>query len=171
MANPPALILLSGLPGAGKTTFALALARVLDFEHLESDAVRARLFRVPRHSPWESARVFAEVERLAASALAAGRTALIDATNLTPRDRRRFYQLATHSGRPLLAIRLTAPIDELARRLAEPRVGASTAGIDVMRLMLPRVHPFPARSLIIDTRYPLDPSLRLLARILKESSA
>ena len=93
----PALIILSGLPGSGKTTFATALLREFPAVHIESDAVRRRIASNPRYTLAENRRVFDEVERRAASAIASGHVALIDATNLREQDRLRFFSLAAQS--------------------------------------------------------------------------
>ena len=161
-ASTPALILLSGLPGTGKTTFALALAEVLDYEHVESDAVRRRVAPKPTYSHFESTAVFALVERAAANALQAGRHALIDATNLTVRDRRRFVALAAASAGRFVAVRVVAPEGEVRRRLARPRDGYSQATLGVYQKMLGRAEGFSVPVVVVDTRFDLRPAIDLV---------
>jgi len=161
----PALILLSGLPGAGKTTFAEALAEALEFFHVESDAIRRALAPVPRYTPAESSAVFARVEAAAAAALAEGRHALVDATNLTPRDRRRFLRLADRTGANLVAVRVTAPDEVIRDRLRKPRDGHSQADLRVYELMKGRARPWATAAVVVDTRFPLEPSVALVAAL------
>ena len=94
-ASDRVLILLSGLPGTGKTTFALRLAERLDFIHVQSDEIRRGTWAQPAYTPEENAFVFAKAEDLAAAALAGGRHALVDSTNLTNKNRKRFVRLAS----------------------------------------------------------------------------
>ena len=167
----PALILLSGLPGAGKTTFAHALAQVLDFEHVESDAIRRSMAAQPTYSGPESAAVFARAEALAAAALAAGRHALVDATNLTPKDRKRFIRLADRAAGAFIAIRVTAPDAVIRERLASPRAGLLAGR---RRRVRDDARP-PAAVLtpvvVVDTRFDLAPSVELVRQLVAEQGA
>ncbi|MEO9256365.1 MAG: ATP-binding protein [Tepidiformaceae bacterium] len=166
-APQSALILLSGLPGAGKTTFAHALAKVMSFEHVESDAIRRGLAPRPRYTPAESARVFDRAERVAAGALAVRRHALIDATNLSLGDRKRFVRLANRTGATLIAVRVIAPDATIRARLASPiRPGFSQATVQVYEMMKDRARPFSTPAVVVDTRFPLEPSIDLVLRLL-----
>jgi len=164
------LVLLSGLPGSGKTTFARALAGRTKARHFESDAVRRTMFPAPSYTPRESARVFDELERLAEEALAARRVVILDATNLTERDRRRFLALVSRLGAGLVAVRLTAPDHVVRQRLTAPRTGYSEAGLEVFEQMRERPEPFRVPTVVVDTRYPLEPSLELVERLVAQEA-
>lgn len=169
LAIPPGvLILLSGLPGSGKTTFAHALSQQISVEHIESDAIRRALAPNPTYSPTESGAVFAHVEELARVALESGRHALVDATNLTNRDRRRFLKLANHLGARVVAIRVTAPDSVIRERLRNPRAGFSQAGLDTFERMKDRPQPFALPSIVIDSRYSLRPAIDLICRLVTD---
>ncbi|MGH2633176.1 MAG: AAA family ATPase [Tepidiformaceae bacterium] len=166
-----ALILLSGLPGAGKTTFARALASVLSFEHIESDAIRRELAAHPLYTAAENAAVFARAEARAASALQAGRVALLDSTALTNRDRKRFVALARRAAVPYIAVRVTAPDDVVRARLAHPREGFSQATVAIFERMRARPQPFAVPAVVVDTRFPLGPAIDLLVRLVHDQGA
>jgi predicted kinase len=169
-ASGPGLIILSGLPGTGKTTFARSLRSLLAFEHIETDALRRELYREPRYTPREHAAVFAAAEYHASQAIRAGRIALVDATNLQRSGRARFLRLARREGCPLVAVRVLAPDDAVRQRLSEPRGGHSQAGLGVFELMRGRAETFTSPVIVVDTRFSLGPSLRVVARLLKESA-
>ncbi len=162
------IVLLSGMPGTGKTTFAHALAERTPLHHVESDAIRRQLFARPQYTRDEHARVFSEVERRARKALKHGELAVIDATNLTRKDRRRFLQLGRKMGVPLVAVRVVAPEETVRERLCRPREGWSEADLKVHEMMKGRAQPFSVPVVVVDSRYPLGPSLDLVLALLKE---
>ncbi len=167
-SSKAALILLSGLPGTGKTTFALALGKKLSFEHVESDAIRRELAPTPTYTSEESAAVFAQAERSARTALQSGRHALLDATNLSRRDRKRFLRLAKRLGANLVAVRLVAPEATVRQRLAVPRAGFSQANVAIYELMRTRGQAFAEPVVVVDTRFPLEPAIDLVLRLIHD---
>jgi len=160
-----ALILLSGLPGAGKTTFAVALAKELNFDHIESDVIRRRLSASPVYSRGENGAVFAIVDSETRKALKAGRHALVDATNLTVKDRARFLDIVRDLGARLVAVRVVAPEPTIRERLSRPREGFSQAGLDVFERVKTRTELIAAPVVVVDTRFDLAPSVRSVVEL------
>ncbi len=102
-----ALILLVGPAGSGKSTFAAA-----NFEPsqvLSSDHAR-RLVSDDESDQTASPQAFAILRFIAARRLARGRLTVIDATNVRPRDRRPFLQLASRFRRPAVALVFDVPL-------------------------------------------------------------
>ena len=157
-----ALILLSGLPGAGKTTFAVALAKEISFEHIESDAVRRRLSARPVYSRGENGAVFAIVDSETRKALSGGRHALVDATNLTVKDRARFLDIVRDLGAALIAVRVVAPESTIRERLSRPREGFSQAGLEVFERAQSRAELIAVPVVVVDTRFDMAPSVQLV---------
>lgn len=164
----PTLILLVGLPGSGKTTFAHALAGRLHLRHIESDAVRLGMTAAPTYSPFENSAVFALVDGAAREALLDGCHALVDATNLTNRDRRRFFRIAQQLQVRLIAVRLTAPAGVIRGRLAGPRAGFSEAGVDVFERMKTRLQALPVPTVVVDSQFSLSPAIDLVLRLIDD---
>jgi predicted kinase len=124
-ATGPGLFLLSGLPGAGKSTLARTLAIRSGAVVLESDRLRALLFASPVHSPRESGLLFSAMRAAARTLLQRGHGVIVDATNVTEADRRPFYQLAEREGVPLFVAAVEAPSDVVEARLQERSQGAN----------------------------------------------
>jgi hypothetical protein len=162
-----AMVLLSGLPGAGKTTFARGLCAQMQAAHLESDAIRRKLFPAPAYTPPEHARVFATLDRMAEAALKRGRPVIIDATNLTPGDRQRFFRIAARYGAPTVAVRMTAPYETLSARLAGPREGLSQATVAILDEMRAKPRPFSLPCVVVDTRFDTAPAIDLVVRLVQ----
>ena len=123
----PALLLLCGLPGSGKSYFAAALAQRIPLVILSSDRLRKILIPRPRYTRGEHRRVFAAAHLLLAQLLAAGYAVVFDATNRTARARQPLYEMAEQAGAPLLIVEFTAPEEVVRQRLARRAAGTDTA--------------------------------------------
>ena len=163
--NLSTLVLLSGLPGTGKTTFAARLASRLDARVLESDRVRRELFPKRRYTGKENAAVFATVRERAEAALERGRDVIVDATNLRERDRSGFRELAGRQEARVVAVRLTAPEGTVRKRLSQPREGVSEADVRVYERMRGQDEPFTEPCVQVDSRYCVEPSVALAASL------
>ncbi len=129
--GPPALILLRGRSGSGKSHLAARLAPWLLADHLRSDVIRKRehgLAPLHRPSAAERAQLYSieanvrtEAALLAAArcSLEQGRTVLLDATHLGQGSRDRACQLAGERKLPWLILNLEAPEALIAQRLEQ----------------------------------------------------
>jgi len=155
-SQPPTLVVLVGLPGAGKSTFARSLRERAPIVVLESDRFRKLLFGRPTYSPEESRRLFralhAAIERL----LARGVSCVLDATNLREEHRRPLYDMAERHGARLVLVHLDAPPEVVRQRLARRRQAAtpgdwSDAGPEVYERMREALEPIGRPHLRVDT--------------------
>lgn len=114
----PCVVVLVGAAGAGKSTF--AARHFAATEILSSDAFRAMVSG--RESDQRATRTaFSILNRQLGKRLLAGRTSVIDATNVTPYARRSVVRAAVASRTPVVAIVFALdPEVVLARNAARP---------------------------------------------------
>ncbi len=120
-ARTPALVVLMGYPGVGKTHCARLLAARLSGAHIASDELRSRLFIAPTYGGEENATVFKCVDALVEGLLAEGHRVIVDATNLLASYRAASVGAAARRGAPVVFVHVTADEPSIRRRLAERR--------------------------------------------------
>jgi predicted kinase len=168
----PAFVAVSGLPGTGKSYFCAKLAERLPFVILESDALRKTLFSPPSYSPEESARLFRILHRLIERLLKKGIPLILDATNLSERDRERLYNIADRIDARLILVRVEAPPELVYQRLKARSNGgnsgnSSDADWEVYRKMKPTVQKISRRHYAVDSSRDITP---VLDKVVREAS-
>jgi len=113
----PVFVAVSGLPGTGKSYFCSMLADRLPFLILESDALRKVLFSPPIYSSKENSRLFRAIHLLIERLLKKGISLILDATNLSERNREYLYSIADRLSVKLILVRVEAPPQVVAGRL------------------------------------------------------
>lgn len=166
----PGLVLVAGLPGAGKSTFSRALAATLPAALISSDAVRRALFRTPEYSALESVIVFARAHTLTEYLLRQGISVVFDATSLQERHREQVYAIADRTGARLAVVWMDAPEavvrERLAARARQPDAD-SDADWAVYEKLKETVEPVRRPHLVVDSTGDIGPALRRVVQSLR----
>lgn len=154
----PAVILMHGVSGSGKTFLASQLASELGMLHIRSDIERKRLFlpvgasftdHLPDQS-YSTRHTELTYRRLLAMArldLHNGYSVVVDATFLRRQSRERFLAMARDCGVPAVIVACEAPRETLLERLKERQsraTDASDADEAVLAMQLSSIEPFDA---------------------------
>lgn len=149
-AQKPCLILMTGLPGTGKSTLAKELASTEGIQVISSDTVRKGLAGVPLekdmtasfqegiYSPVQTDRTYAALRAEAEERLLEGQRVLVDATFHLQSRREPFARLARDLGVPFLLYICRADLEQVRQRLV-PSANRSGSDADI------RVHEAIAR--------------------------
>ena len=121
----PALVILMGFPGVGKTHCARLLAARIGAAHVATDQLRSRLFIAASYAAEENRAVFTLAETLVDDLLAQGHVVVLDATNLIASNRAPMESVASRRGAALLHVLVVADDAEARARLAARAVARS----------------------------------------------
>lgn len=161
-APAPALLIASGVSGAGKTSQSQALVEGCGVLRVRADVERKRLFGLDAqarsgsalggglYSAEASARTYARLAELARAVVEAGYPVLVDATFLKRAQRAAFAGLAATLGVPFAILAFDAPAANLRARVrqrAEAGADASEADLAVLETQLRAREPFEAEEL------------------------
>lgn len=120
-SETPKLILVFGLPGTGKTTFARALSGRLGLEHLNTDRVRSELGKRRQYDPQDKAYIYNQLLERAGAFLQQGRGVVLDGTFYLEALRRPFRELASALGVSPVWIEVCAAEETVRERVSAPR--------------------------------------------------
>jgi predicted kinase len=128
------IVITVGLPGSGKSTY---LAR-LGVNAISSDEIRRLIADDPLDQSM-NARIFATVRYLVRQRLGSGRpVTYVDATHLTPWERKPYVQLAQRHGCTLEALFFDTPVETcIARNQARDRMVPEEAIRKMARRLVP----------------------------------
>jgi predicted kinase len=152
----PAILLMHGFPGCGKSTIALALAQELGAVRIRSDVERKRLHGLAPlartvspagaglYGPSATRATYSRLAEAARSIVTSGHTAIVDAAFLARAERAMLRAVAVSEGVPIALIDIWAPepllrtrITSRAKRAADP----SEATLAVLERQLATAEP------------------------------
>lgn len=153
--EPPAprLIAVGGASGTGKSVLAAQLAPLVGAApgavHLRSDVERKAFFDLPplarlpqsAYTPEISAQIYDIMRSKARTVLAAGHSAVVDATWLSAAERATLDRLAQDTGAAFTGLWLTADRPTLEARVSARKNDASDAGTAVVRRQTEQMTP------------------------------
>ncbi|MGB2582564.1 MAG: ATP-binding protein [Dehalococcoidia bacterium] len=168
VANP-VFVIVSGLPGTGKSHFSRKLAEQLPSVILESDTLRKRLYPSPTYSAQESHRLFNACHRLIEELLDSGITAILDATNLVEQHRERLYLISQRLKVKQIIVRVEAPRNLVLKRLQGRSRGIdrgdnSDADSGVYQRMRARAERIRRNHFVVDTSRDITPVVDKIVR-------
>lgn len=166
----PCFIVVSGLPGTGKSYFCSKLEERLSFLILESDALRKTLFPAPSYSRQESSRLFQTIHVLIERLLKRGVPLILDATNLSERYREHLYSIADRLDAKLILVRVEARPEVVHERLKnrlEHSEAKSDADWAIYQRMEPTIQKIRRNHYAVDTSRDITP---VLDKIMREAN-
>jgi predicted kinase len=169
----PALFVISGLPGTGKSFLARRIAQRLPCVIVETDFVRKTLIRRPAYTGAESARVHRIAQHVLERLLTLGYHAIYDATNLAEWHREVMYRLADKTHSRLVLIRTIAPESIVRERLARRSDSRdpydhSDANWQVHELLKTEMEPLRRSHIVVDTSGDIDRAVDQILRTATE---
>lgn len=167
----PVLLLLTGLPGTGKSFLACRLSDLLPCVIIESDMVRKILFPRPRYTVQESRWVHRTCHALMAKLLKRGIRVIYDATNLVEYHRELVYRIAERAGARLVVVKTVASEEVVRERLRarqEEAAEVSDADWRIYRRMASRQEPISHPHLVIDTSQNLEEAVSKVLRFIRK---
>ena len=163
----PVLVIVSGLPGTGKSYLSGKLAERVPLLVLESDALRKALFSPPGYTASESSLLFSAIHILVEELLRKGISLILDATNLSEKFRERLYSIADRLDVRMVLVRVEAPPDVVRERLkGRPKDGEGNSDADwaVYRRMRSSVERISRNHYAVNTSRDISPVVDKIVR-------
>jgi len=115
------IIIVFGLPGSGKSYFALKLAERINARYVNSDLIRRELFDVRKYSREEKMSVynvmFAEMKKT----ILQNKSMVLDATFYKKSIRNKFIEAVNEIGKRIIFIEIRAELKIITERLSRKR--------------------------------------------------
>ena len=146
----PAVVLVMGLPGTGKSTFAIALAQQWRALHINSDRVRAEMNKRGQYAPQDKAAVYQAMLNRMEQACRMGKRVVLDATFSQTQLRAQFWDAIHQLGKTAEFIEIVAAEEIIQQRIQKKRT-YSEADFQVYEKIKAQFAPLKVPHLILDS--------------------
>lgn len=158
MSDTTRLVVVCGLPGAGKSTVATAVTDRLDAALVRTDVVRKELFSDPSYTAEESRRTYEAMFERAGSYLAGGDSVVLDGTFRRAARRQQARDLAERRDAALQLVRVSCDEQTAKERIRSRADDPSDADVDVYDLLREEFEPVED-PVVVDNSGDLDATL------------
>lgn len=141
------VVIVMGLPGSGKSYFAVRVAQMLNAKYISSDKLRKEMFAQPTYSSAEKLEVYNEMMRRTTEASEQGEDIVLDATFYSKDLRQKFIN-ETKNISSVFVIEVYAEEELVKERLLLPRED-SDADFEVYKAVEKKWEPFNEEHLVL----------------------
>jgi len=120
-SDSPILIVIFGLPGTGKTTFATVLSNQLGVKHFNTDIIRSLSNESQQYDEENKASIYDEMLHLTRLEFEKGKNVIVDATFYKKKLRERFKVLAQEYDATVKWIEVCAGEEVVKKRVSKKR--------------------------------------------------
>lgn len=144
------ITIVCGLPGTGKTTFAIALSQSIGAIHLNTDRIRHAMGRHGQYSDTLKTTIYESLLRRAREALYEGKHVVIDGTFYKQKFRKAYIRLAKDLEVPINWIEIVAAEETIRERVSYFRP-YTEADISVYQKVKTEFEPLTDARLVLDS--------------------
>jgi len=157
------LVIVCGLPGVGKTTFAKKLSPLINAIVLSTDKIRKELIPLPTYEKEERKLIYNVMILLAKYLHDSGTNCILDATFNKEYSRTEVKKKLGIPDKNFFVIECMCPENIVIPRIKNRRDDYSDAGIEVYQKMKKNYEPVKGKHLTIDTSLDPDKNAKLVS--------
>lgn len=144
------VVVVCGLPGAGKTTVAERVTDRVGATRLRTDVIRKELFSAPEYTDEESAAVYDELFARTRRLVADGDPVVLDATFSDRANRERARDLAATLDAPFDLVEVVCAESVVEQRIRRRTDDESDADVEVHRTFRDLFDPIEGEHVVVD---------------------
>ena len=156
------LIVVTGLPGTGKTTIAESLAKEIDAVVFSTDKIRKMIFEKPVYNEEDKRIVYDELFSLTGKYLASRKNVILDGTFYTKALRQRAKEVGKTFSENVYFVYCETPEELLKERINKRKDKFSDADYSVYLKMKKIFEEFEDDVIIIDTSNPVNTNIDII---------
>ena len=160
------LVVITGLPGSGKTTVADSLSKEIDAIVLSTDKIRKNMFKNPVYNENDKRVVYNELFSRAREYLSSGKNVILDGTFYTKSLRDKAKEVGASVSEKVIFIYCETPEQILKERITKRKDKFSDADFSVYLKIKEVFEDFEEEVIIVDTSKPIDSNIRDIIKLI-----